>query len=310
LTGPETAGLPEDLERLLEAEGARVTERREIEHGAQYRVSRGTEAANLNLYRTGKVLVQGRESKLKSALQGYGGGGSGAKATSTQRPSARRLILDPTPRTGTDEAGKGDYFGPLVVAGVRVLGEREARGLLELGVRDSKLLGAGALEGMAERIPGVVGEENVRVVVLDPPEYEERRRAAGDINRLLGEINVEILSDLADEVELFVVDEFARAARPYIEPHLAGGVRLEVRPRAEDDLAVAAASVLARARYLQGLDLLSEEVGVRLPKGATHVREAVRRVFRERGAEGLKRVAKVHFATTEKVLGKGWETRA
>jgi ribonuclease HIII len=303
----EPAGLPEDLKRLLTAEGARVTERRVISHGAQYRIARGTETANLNLYRTGKVLVQGRESKLKSALQGYGGATATARTRGNGASSGP--VLDPTPRVGTDEAGKGDYFGPLVVAGVRVRGEREARGLLELGVRDSKLLGAGALEGMAERIPGVVGEENVRVVVLDPPEYEERRRAAGDVNRLLGEINVRILSDLKDEVELLVVDEFARAARSYIEPHV-GGVKLEVRPRAEEDAAVAAASILARARYLRGLERLSGEIGIPLPKGATHVREAARRVYRERGPEGLRRVAKVHFATTEKVLGKGWETRA
>ncbi len=75
-----------------------------------------------------------------------------------------------------------------------------------------------------------------------------------------------------------------------------------VRPRAEDDVAVAAASILARARYLEEMDALPEEVGFELPRGATRVLEAARRVFEERGLEGLAEVAKVHFGTTARVL--------
>jgi ribonuclease HIII len=106
------------------------------------------------------------------------------------------------------------------------------------------------------------------------------------------------------EVEVVVVDEFARAARSYLEPYVPEGVRLEVRTRAEDDAAVAAASIVARARQLEEIDCLSERVGFRLPLGATHVVEAGRRVVRERGVEGLADVAKLHFATTQRVLNE------
>lgn len=292
--------LPRDLASLLDAEGASVTNHREIDHGTQYRISLGPDTANLNLYRTGKTLVQGKDSKLKSLLQGYSGTTArpGKKSASRTRPSA---AVDATPRVGTDEAGKGDYFGPLVVAGVRVLGEREARGLRDVGVRDSKELTDAAMKRMSAEILALVGQENVRVVVLGPPEYEERRRAAGDINRLLGEVNVGILHELEDDVERFVVDQFAKAARSYIQPGVPGGVRLEVRPRAEDDAAVAAASILARARYVGELERLSGEVGYRLPLGATHVLPAARRVYREGGMRALQKVAKTHFKTTEKV---------
>ena len=78
---------------------------------------------------------------------------------------------------------------------------------------------------------------------------------------------------------------------------------MEVRTRAEDDAAVAAASIVARARQLEEVDLLSERVGFRLPLGATHVIEAGRRVVEELGREGLAEVAKTSFATTRKVLG-------
>jgi ribonuclease HIII len=75
-----------------------------------------------------------------------------------------------------------------------------------------------------------------------------------------------------------------------------------VRPRAEDDAAVAAASILARARQLEEIEHLSERVGFRLPLGATHVVDAGRRVVEELGEYGLARVAKTHFATTRRVL--------
>jgi ribonuclease HIII len=98
------------------------------------------------------------------------------------------------------------------------------------------------------------------------------------------------------------VDRFAASAREDLLPFVPPGVRLEVRSRAEDDAAVAAASLLARARYLEDLDRLSQKVGFRLPGGATHVAEAARRVVEEYGRQGLEEVAKTHFSTTAAAL--------
>ena len=113
---------------------------------------------------------------------------------------------------------------------------------------------------------------------------------------------MEIIDKLEAEVEVAVVDSFGPKARSYIEQHVSKGITLEVRPKAEDDTAVAAASILARARYLEEMKNLSEEVGFELPRGSTHVIGAARRVVDEMGEEGLKKVAKDHFSTTEKVL--------
>ena len=126
--------------------------------------------------------------------------------------------------------------------------------------------------------------------------------AGGNVNRLLGELNAEIINELKVEVEIIVVDAFGEKARSYVEPRVPEGVRLEVRPRAEDDTAVAAASILARARYLEEMDALRREVGFELPRGSTHVLEAARGVVEERGLEGLAEVAKVHFGTTKRLL--------
>ncbi|CAN5442631.1 MAG: hypothetical protein M3494_01815 [Actinomycetota bacterium] len=306
--------VPEDLMRKLSAYGATVSETREIDHATQYRLTKGSESATLNVYSTNKVSEGGKESGLKNLLRewrlsGKGGGKPGSNAGSKKKAKSKppfSVAPEPnaTPRVGTDEAGKGEYFGPLVVAGVRVLsGETDGK-LLSIGVRDSKDIGLAEVRRLAGEIYELVGDANIRAVCLPPREYETRREKAGsNVNRLLGEMNAEIITHLQSEVEVAVVDAFGVKAAEYVEASLSGGVRVEARPRAEDDAAVAAASIIARSRYLEEMDKLSEGVGFELPRGSTHVIGAAKRVYGERGREGLRDVAKVHFSTTDKVVG-------
>ena len=295
---------PHDLKRLLDAAGARISFVRLIEHGAQYRITRGPETATVNVYTSGKISAGGKRSSLLTLLEDWRLAQFNVVEKRRSREPAGLSEPDGgTPRAGTDEAGKGDYFGPLVVAGVRVLGKEAAQGLWEIGVRDSKTLSPIMAKNLAQRIMESVGPRNAFVVVLPPREYEARRRASdNNVNKLIAEVNVQIFNELKDEVELFVVDEFGKAARSYIEPWLPPDVRLVVRPGAEDDVAVAAASILARAQYLEEMEVLSEEVGFELPRGATHVLAAARQLLKERGLEGLAEVAKIHFGTTARVL--------
>lgn len=303
---------PAELQRLLGETGVSISETRKIDHGTQYRLARGAEKATLNLYDSGKALVQGKESDLKQRLEEW----KAARAPTTTSKTASKkngdkqslavgtTVPDATPRVGTDEAGKGDYFGPLVAAGVRVPDGQTDAALRGIGVRDSKLLGTGQAVSMAHRIHEILGPENVRVLCLAPPEFERRRSEAGDnVNRLLGELNAGIISELGAGVKRFVVDEFAKKARSYIEPHTPDGVELVVRTRAEDDAAVAAASILARARYLDEMDRLSEWAGFTLPRGSTHVKDAARRLLSEKGREGLEQAAKTSFSITAKLTG-------
>ena len=298
--------IPPGLKDLLGREGVTVTGHREIPNATQYGLARARDAAKLNVYHTGKISTGGKGSGLRELLEVWrvsgGGGGRGRRRAVS---AAARPVLDGTPRLGIDEAGKGDYFGPLVSAGVRVLSGEAAGTLRNIGVRDSKELSRSQVRRMAELIPEAVGEGNVCVVSVTPREYEIRRTAAGNVNKLLGEIDAGIIGKLKAKVEVVVVDEFARAARSYLASAVPGGVRLEVRPRAEDDVAVAAASVVARARQLLEVERLSEEAGIILPLGATHVVGSGRRVYGERGMEGLRDVAKVSFRTTEKVTRNG-----
>jgi ribonuclease HIII len=291
--------IPEDLRRRIEDYGASVAGEREIDYGTQYYLERGQESARLNVYTTGKVAVQGKSSKLKDLLEGW--------KDSRQRGRSSGEVSRPggaTPRLGIDEAGKGDYFGPLVVAGARIPDAEVEESLIRIGVRDSKLLKSDErARQISARLLEVLGSENVCVVALSPPQYEARRKEAGNVNRLLAEIDAGIIEEFRDDIRVVVVDEFARDTRACLEPAMPEGVELEVRPRAEDDVAVAAASVLARAWFVEELGRLSGWAGFELPKGATHVLDAGRRVFRERGRAGLDEVAKTSFRTTEQIVG-------
>ncbi|HET7270416.1 MAG TPA: hypothetical protein VFI90_04950 [Rubrobacter sp.] len=295
--------VPAELRLLLDREGVKIAGSRPIDHGTQYDLTRNDETAKLNVYHTGKISTGGRASGLRDLLEGWRTSQTKTMSTRVSNTlSGRRPTFDGTPRLGIDEAGKGDYFGPLVVAGVRIADGEKARTLHEIGVRDSKTIRVAGIRRIADRIVETVGQSNLRVISLSPREYEARRSAAGNLNRLLGELDAEIIGELVDEVEVVVVDEYARSARSHLEPFVPEGVRLEVRTRAEDDAAVAAASIVARARQLEGMALISEWVGFTLPLGATHVVESGRRVVEELGEEGLAEVAKTHFATTSQVL--------
>jgi ribonuclease HIII len=299
--------LPERLSGFLRSIGATATFRREIDHGTQYGVADRTDTVTLNVFSTGKVVVQGKkDSALRERVDGWLRGDTTGRVRGGRTSEA---VPDPTPRVGTDEAGKGEYFGPLVVAGVRVLDAGRSRALLELGVRDSKTVANVRATALAAEIGSAVAAENVRELTLSPREYEERRSAAGSVQRLLGELHAEILRELEDGVEVAIVDSLGAGSE--LERHAPPGLRVVMRPRAEDDVAVAAASVVARARYLEEMNRLSGVVGFELPRGSTHVRGAVSRVYRERGMEGLRDVAKVHFSITEQVLRRekrdgGW----
>ena len=291
--------IPRALSGFLGSIGAAVTFHRSIEHGTQYRVSDGGEAVTLNVYSTGRVQVQGkRDSPLKARLDDWLRGDperrDGIGGTS-------EVVPDTTPRVGTDEAGKGEYFGPLVVAGVRVLGAGQSRLIQSLGVRDSKTLTSMRAVTLAAEVIGAVGAENVRELTLLPREYEERRKGAGSVQKLLGELHGSILRQLEDEVDVAIVDSLGNGSG--LEDHAPPGLRIQMRPRAEDDVAVAAASVVARARYLEEMELLSRKVGFELPRGSTHVAGAVFRAYEKLGLDGLEEVAKVHFSITEQVLG-------
>lgn len=203
---------------------------------------------------------------------------------------------------GTDESGKGDYFGPLVIAGF-FLPEGQEGVLAELGVRDSKRMSDNRVRETAAVLRR--GYPHA-VVAVGPEKYNQLYAKMKNLNRLLAWGHARVIENILEAVPAghAVTDQFGDAALVR-NALMAKGRTLELlqRPGAEQDSAVAAASILARDEFLRRLKALSAEAGLDLPKGASAaVEEAAVRLVRLHGPDSLNRYAKTHFRTTKRVL--------
>lgn len=208
------------------------------------------------------------------------------------------------PRIGIDESGKGDYFGPLVIAAVFVDQAGEAD-LALMQVRDSKKISDGRILEMA---PDIRQACRHSVVAIGPQRYNELYAKIKNLNRLLAWGHARALENLLEQVDcsLAISDQFGDQQLIVNALQEKGKrIRLIQHPKAEADLAVAAASILARAEFLHRLQRLSYEVGTTLPKGASPAVElAARMVLKKHGRERLGAVAKLHFKTTGRVVAE------
>lgn len=250
------------------------------------------EGITLTLYRTGRLVVQGKDVDLRlSDLMP-----AESVASAPESRAADALI-------GTDESGKGDYFGPLVVAAVRASPDESAM-LGRIGAADSKTLSDSAIRNLDEEIRSSLPHA---IVVLDPPEYNALHAKLKNLNLMLGWAHAQAIAELQSKApcDRALTDQFGNPK--YVQDQLdSRGIQiaLEQRPRAEEVPAVAAASIVARAEFVRRLESLSTDAGMTLPKGASDmVEDAARRLVRSRGKDYLGRVAKLHFKTTLRVTG-------
>jgi ribonuclease HIII len=205
-------------------------------------------------------------------------------------------------RIGIDESGKGDYFGPLIIAAVFV--DATTQGELRLmQVRDSKKISDGRILEMAPDIKTICPHS---VIAIGPPKYNELYAKIRNLNRLLAWGHAKALETLLERVtcERAISDQFANEQLILnVLQEKGRKIELEQRTKAESDLAVAAASILARAEFLLRMKRLSSEVGTTLPKGASPAVElAAKMIIKKHGQERLGTVAKLHFKTTKAVL--------
>lgn len=206
-------------------------------------------------------------------------------------------------RIGIDESGKGDYFGPLVVAAVFVNATTQGE-LRLMEVRDSKKISDGRVLEMAIDIKTICPHS---VIAIGPQKYNELYAKIKNLNRLLAWGHAKALETLLERgitCERAISDQFGDERLILSALQEKGQkISLEQRPKAESDLAVAAASILARAEFLIRLKRLSSEVGTTLPKGASPAVElAAKMIVKKHGQERLGSVAKLHFKTTKAVL--------
>lgn len=250
---------------------------------------------SVTLYTSGKITVQGSEKNdfITFYLE--------PEILQELSYSHPEIKIDLTPRIGIDEAGKGDYFGPLVIAGVYA-DEAIIREMLAIGVKDSKQMSDPAIVKLAAQIRKITPFSLVR---LPPATYNNLYAKFKNLNRLLGWGHATAITELVIKTgcKKAIIDQFA--SDDIVIQALAQkktDIQLTQRHRGEEDPVVAAASILARAAFVDDMVKLEEKFGMQIPKGAsTLVKKQARILYQKFGNEGLGQAAKLHFKTTEEI---------
>jgi len=257
---------------------------------------------NVTVYEKGpKVLVQGRETEdfVKFTLEPLVLGEARLGYEEVNEPEMFE------PHFGIDESGKGDFFGPLVIAGAYT-DATSTRALMDAGVMDSKRISSSAKIAKLAKIIRDTRGVSYEIVSIGPERYNEMYASFKNLNRLLAWGHARVISSLAEKVPSCpraLSDQFAR--KEILEKELARhGVEIDLqqRTKGESDVAVAAASILARERFVQWIASSGEKSGVEIPLGAgPHVLDAARELIATHGQDILPKVAKMHFKTSKEV---------
>lgn len=250
------------------------------------------------LYTSGKLTVQGKEMGpfIEFYLEPH------ILQTFTYTHQDTNIITDA--RIGIDESGKGDFFGPLCVAGVYAEGDAVAK-LHAIGVKDSKQLNDISIMRIAEKIRK---ECQHHIVKINPQKYNELIVQFGNLNHLLAWGHATAIEQLAEKTgcRRVIIDQFANE-RVVITALKRKKLDLDLtqRHRGEEDIVVAAASILARAAFVDGIAAMEKKFGQKFPKGASQMTIAAGKEFiRNHGRENLGQVGKLHFKTLDSILGK------
>ncbi len=299
----------ENIRPILEAENFDVSPYKEIDYGLQFAVSTLSWSGILRIYQNKKGILKIDYSQLKGGptleIQHLiEGKRISTDSVKLAKPDVRLNL----PIIGTDESGKGDYFGPLVSAGVYV-DERSAKELIVCGVTDSKNLTDSRNLELARDVARIC-RGRFAIIEISPERYnnlyEQFKKEKKNLNTLLAWGHAKAMEEILSKVDckVAIADQFADERFIISKLQEKGkSLKLIQMPKAEQNVAVAAASVLARARFLEKLSKLSNEYKVNLPKGASQtVIEIAKKFIDMHGKESLRKVAKLHFKTTSQVF--------
>jgi ribonuclease HIII len=296
----------EEIKKTLQEHFIWVSPYKEINFGIQFSIKIEEKDYSLRIYESKKKGVNLDYSLIKSEtikaqIQIYLG--ITQEKIIKSKPSDLKFTTDQLENAmiGVDESGKGDYFGPLVIAGVYADMTQKVQ-LMGIGVCDSKTLKDEQIKKLAEKIKELCVYE---VVVIGNEAYNRMYNKINNLNKLLAWGHARVIENLLEKVpcQYVLSDQFGR--EDFILKALmekGKKVTLEQRPKAEQNVVVAAASILARARFVEQIEILEKKYGQAFPKGAgTGVSTSAKKYVACYGRERLGEVAKLHFKTTQNI---------
>jgi ribonuclease HIII len=218
--------------------------------------------------------------------------------------SEEKEEFNPDYYIGTDESGKGDYFGPLVIAGVFVDPSINEQ-LINLGVKDSKTISDWGIKTLASKIKKIKNL-NFNTVVISPDKYNKLHENMGNVNKILGWAHARVLENILNncKAENAISDKFG-SERLILDSLQEKGKKLKLyqTSKAERYTAVAAASIIARDVVIKWFELNSKKIGFPIPKGASKAVEvAAEKIIKNFDEEKLKLLVKIHFKTSQKIF--------
>lgn len=266
----------------------------------------------LTAYQSGKVVVQGQDiQELNSQLSTVGTSLEKKSNVNTATENGLPTGFASWSVVGSDEVGNGSYFGPLTVCAAYVSSDQMSL-LKQMGVKDSKSLSDKEIKALASQLKKRIP---YKLLVLWPEKYNQVQ-ASHNQNAIKAKLHNQVLTLLTAQlqksgvdstIDAYLIDQFA-SPKSYFT-YLKGSTSIVkdkvyfITKGESHHLAVAAASIIARDAFLQGLDSLSKDLSITLPSGAgANADQVAAQVLKKGGMDLLKKVAKVHFANTEKAM--------
>lgn len=302
----------ENIKSILKVDNINVSDYKLIDYGLQFTVSILDWSGVIRIYQNKKGILKIDYSQLKGEINAIKIQTliESKKISSDSKNSNKKDVESELPIIGTDESGKGDYFGPLVSAGVYV-DERSAKDFIGCGIKDSKNLADSKNSELAQEVTKIC-KGRFAIIEISPERYnnlyEQFKKEKKNLNTLLAWGHAKAIEEILSKVDckVAIADQFADESFILGKLQEKGKkLKLIQVPKAEQNIAVAAASILSRARFLEKLSKLSDEYKIDLPKGASQtVIENAKKFVDMYGKERLKKVAKLHFKTTAEVFNK------
>ena len=254
---------------------------------------------NATFYNSGKLLIQGSNvSEISQLLENS----LCIKKITNTINTQNELDLDiPTCHLGSDESGKGDFFGPLVIAAVLV-NENNTEILQKSGIKDCKKINDKDINKLAAIVKNNC---TFSIITINPTKYNELYGKFKNLNLLLAWGHARAIENILEKEDCdFALSDKFGDDKLIKNALMKKGKSLQLvqRHRAESDIAVAAASVIARAQFLKIMNELSDKYGQEIPKGASDkVLQTAKKIAEKFTKDELKNAVKLHFKTYSQV---------
>lgn len=259
---------------------------------------------SISVYNSNKVMFQGKDAEsiasqlLPNVVPAKKNSGKSSISQQTIQYNRYNCI-------GSDEAGSGDYFGPLTVCAAYV-SKKNVQILKTLGVDDSKRLTDAKIVELAEQLVTFIPHS---LLTMNNDKYNEKQKAGWSQVKMKAVLHNEAIKNVTQKIDTealdyIVIDQFAESGvyKRYALSELPFSSKTKFETKGESkSIAIAAASIISRYAFVKHMDNLSHSAKMEVPKGASNkVDLTAAKLIERKGIAYLDSISKKHFANRQK----------